>query len=87
MPLINFTLSLNKGIINLKRYIRILSVDVEPMTLTKARIVTYENLRPELDPQQVSSGYLVIYSSHHEWLTEEEFTHAHFIDSQEEALA
>lgn len=71
----------------MKRYIRILSVEVEPMSLTKARIITDQNLRPELDPQETELGYLVINHSQYEWLTEEEFMHAHFISSEEEVLA
>lgn len=66
------------------RYIRIISVDVEPMPLIRARIISHQNLRPDNDPKE--TGYFIRTKDSSEWLTEEEFRQAHFINNEKEIL-
>lgn len=62
----------------MKEYMHISVANVEPMSLTMARIITDENIRPELDPQENQNGYFVLDDDGYKWFTLDEFKDSNF---------
>lgn len=62
------------------KYVKLTSVDAEPMSLAVARTYTMSNLRPELDPKFSKEGYLIIDDEGAvEWYTQREFDEGVFV--------
>lgn len=71
----------------MKEFVKITKAMADRISLTEARLIAKENLRPSLDPKLNEDGYFVIYDNgSYEWITVEEFKNGGFLEYTEEGF-